>query len=239
MNLSRLLSPKLSVILAVITMGGGLGSTAHAQFIIAYDFTGGSAGASVTGTDAAKVSAENFSDVGDAGISSNSEMAFLSMGGTGVDLASALADSNYFTVTLSAANPGEVLDLTSMTLDFGGSTNAGAPTPNLVVQSSVGGFGSGNPILTVTPSSFALEDASVNSNPQLTAATVNISSTAFDNLSTVTFQFRFFDDNNTGNNFDRLDNVEFQGTVIPEPASVALLFGGLTALAVFWRRRKA
>jgi len=215
-------------------MCSGYWSIAEASVVISYDFTGCSATASVTGADAAKVSANNFISLGDASISSFSDMAFLSMGATGSDLASALADADYFSVTLSASNPGEVLDLSSMTLDFGGSTNAGSATSNLVVQSSVGGFGTGNPTLTVTPSSYTLVGGS---GEELTPATVNISSAAFDNLSSVTFQFRFFDDSNTGNNYDRLDNVEFQGAVIPEPASMALILGGLTAIGLCWRRR--
>lgn len=205
-------------------------SVGRAAFVTTYEFTGGSAAASVSGTDAASVTAGDFINVGAADISSNSEMAFLSMGQTGGDLAAALADDDYFSVTLSAANPGEFLNLSTLTLDYGGSTNGGGATIHLVVQSSLGGFGTGNPTLTVTPSSNTILGGA---GEELTPASVDISSSAFDNLNSVTFQFRFFDSSNTGNSYDRMDNVVFSGAVIPEPSSLLLLLlGGVSSLAL-------
>ena len=67
-------------------------------------------------------------------------------------------------------------------------------------------------------------------------ASVDVSGSDFDNLSSITFQFRFFDNaTDNSNQINRLDDIQLSGTIVPEPASLALL--PLGALALGRRRR--
>lgn len=222
-------------------------SSARADFQVTYNFSGGSGTGSKSGVDAAAVTAGTFTPMGgNAALSSFSNMAFLRSSFTGMTVADALADTDYFSVTLSAANPGEFLDLNSFTLDLGGSSSDGNFISHLVVQSSVGGFGTGNPTLSVTPSSkFIFSGAS--GNYQLSGAIVDVSSVAFDSLSTVTFQFSHFDTNPTAtagvsstNQINRFDDVVFGGSIvapIPEASSVIMVLSAFVAFYFLAIRR--
>lgn len=217
-----------------------LSQTAHAQFTVLYDFVGGGASALTTGSQASSVNAVDFTPVGSGAGISSSENAFLRSVSTGDDEASALNNLNYLSFTVSAANSGEFLNLSSLTFDLGGTTGTTVPNPgfttNIVVQSSVGGFGAGNPTITATPSSFDVPDDSTS----FTSTSVNISLTGaeFQGLSSITFQLRFFDDINSTTAIDRIDNVELSGAIVPEPASVALYIGlGVLGLVAYRRRR--
>lgn len=168
-------------------------------------------------------------------MSSFTNTGFLRSSFTGSDEAAALADTDYFSVTLSAGNPGEFLDLNSFVLDFGGSSSAGNYTANIVVQSDVGGLGSGNPTLSVSPNSKSISSDS--GTVQLSTATVDISGTEFDQLSSVTFQFRFWDTVSNNNQINRLDNIRFEGAVVPEPSSMLLVLSGVLAFGLIRRNK--
>lgn len=211
-------------------------AVARADFVVKYDFEGGSSvvlSPIVTGSDSASVNAHDFTAPGDASVSSSTDMGYVNISKTGIDLAAALADTDYFQFTIDAATPGQFLNLDSLAFDFGGSANQ-SHTANVVVQSSVGGFGTGNPTLTVTPNSHLVPGGTTN-NPSLIHAIVDISSPAFDHLSAITFQFRFFDDSNDTANYDRIDNFVITGSPVPEPAAVSML--ALGGLALLRRRR--
>lgn len=130
------------------------------------------------------------------------------------------------------------MSLTSFTLDFGGS--ASSPfTSNLLVQSSVGGFGSANPTLNVTPNSLAIPGTSTQT---FTGATVDVSGIDFTGLSSVTFQLRFFDNAGSQGDTNRIDNIVVNGTVaaVPEPHTYAMfVIGGLALLIAHRRRHRA
>src|SRR5690554_5163087 len=79
---------------------------AQAAFVVTWDFNDSSSTvadptATVTGTDAAKVDANDFMTAGNAGISASSDNAFLRAGSTGDDEASALSNTSYFYVTIT------------------------------------------------------------------------------------------------------------------------------------------
>lgn len=164
---------------------------------------------------------------------SGSGNAFIRSTVTGTDLAAALADTHYLSFTVTA-NAGHVLNLSSLTFDFGG-TSSSAYLAGMIVQSSAGGFGTGNPVLfnesysVPAGSSAASYDA---------GNLLDLSGGAFQGLSSITFQFRFFDNANSINEVDRLDNVVLNGAVlaVPEPSTYTLLVLGVGAL-FFLRRR--
>jgi hypothetical protein len=224
------MKPLLSLPLSLIALLAA--SHAHAQFTATYDFDG--VVADVTGTQASEVTAGNFVGFSDAKFSSGTESGYMFTEHTGTDEAAALADDDYFAFTISAANGGEFLNLSSFTFDFGGRGTA-SYTTNIVVQSSVGGFGSGNPILDVSTSSLTTTGTNAN---ELTNTIVDVSGVEFNSLSTVTFQIRYFDDSDSGSVMtNRLDNVVVSGAVIPEPASAAMIAGLLGLAFVMVRRR--
>ncbi len=171
----------------------------------------------------------------DSGISSGGDNAFLRSFATANDLAAALADDDSLSFTVTAF-AGQQLNLESLVFDFGGSNSTStSQTSNVVVQSSVDGFGTGNTVL-FTDSETIVSGAGQTSTPN-TGNTLVLTGSQFQGLSDITFQFRFFDTVN-GEFVNRLDNVVLNGTVtpIPEPASLALLaFGGVALLT---RRRR-
>ena len=210
-----------------------LASYADAQFTVTYDFAGGQS-SNIIGAQASQVTAPDFLGFSDAKFSGATESGYLFTEHTGADQAAALADDDYFQFTLSATNGSEFLDLSSFTFDFGG-RGTSAFTTNIVVQSSVGGFGTGNPILDVTPGTFTTTGTNAN---ELTNTIVDVSGSEFNNLSSVTFQIRYFDNSDSGSVLtNRLDNVVVSGAVIPEPGSYAMIAGMFGLAYVMIRRR--
>lgn len=225
----------------IVVLVAALVQRADAQFVVTYNFNDPSTStikltADVTGSQAILVTANPFTAPGTADVSSSTDTAFLRSTETGNNEAAALADADYFQFTLQAANPGEFLDLSSFTFSFGGTADT-TFTSNVVVQSSVGGFGTGNPTLVVTPSSFSIPSATT-STVTLTSASIDVSGFAFNSLSSVTFQIRFFDNASGTNQINRVDNLQISGAVVPEPSALLLLLGVFSALVAFGRRHR-
>ncbi|WP_269537167.1 PEP-CTERM sorting domain-containing protein [Cerasicoccus fimbriatus] len=231
----------------------GTPSIVFSQATISYPFISGSPAPTVTGVDASSVSAANFlsfngGDTSQIGFSSSSNNAFLRGGTTtGDTLESALDNSYYFQFTFSAANAGEVLDLDSFTLNFGATTGTVGFTTNLVIQSSVGGFGSGNPVLSLSNTDTGLNNGTVSipanqSSPYYQNIVVDVSDSAFDSISSIAFQVRVYD-NGTNNSvqINRFDNINIEATpvTVPEPAYYTSLLGLAVIGLVFLRRKKA
>lgn len=210
-------------------------------FQVTYDFAGGSGAAVVSGAGAAGVNAGAFTPVGNAALSSTFEEAVMRSDYTGFDLNAALADSDYFTFTLTAANPANPFNLNDFTLSFGvvsGSQFDSDIFSHLVVQSSIGGFGSGNPTLGISDDTVYLNTfpGSVYENPSVT-----VSGLAFDALTSITFQVRIWDTRNDTSEATRLDNLILSGdvTVIPEPSTMALVALGMAAVFARFRRHQS
>ncbi len=239
---------KTSLLLALGAVALLATATSHAAFVVTYDFTGGSPNAVVTGdlADTARITASPFtftstttetsasSGAGPDGGFSSAGNAFLRGDATGSTEAAALADDDFFSFTISVNNAVvDRLDLSSFTFDFGGTATATGFTTNVYVQSSVDGFGTGNPVLFTDSQAIAAnaDNASLN-----TANAVPVGTAAFDSLTNVTFQFRFSDTATTSPQINRFDNVVVNGAVVPEPSTVAMLLGGLGLLAMLRRR---
>ncbi len=218
----------------------------RAAILARYEFPGGSATPTAFGTG---VTAGNMTaSITDStqGFSSFSNNIFLRSQATGADQAAALADANFFSVTISATNVGlEELNLTSLTLLLGATTdNANAFNSTVYLQSSVGGTGTGNPVVAGTHTTFSIAAATpltFNGN----ATTFDLTGASFQGLSTITFHIRLSDNRDENGKINRIDDVTVNGTVdpvpedpvIPEPASLA--FCALGLLVMLPRRRRA
>lgn len=220
-------------------------AASHAAVTVTYDFDNSAnrALAAETGADAGSIAANDFgffstseegSSGDDSGISSSGN-AFIRPDSTGNDTAAALADDDYFSFTLNVTSS-DTFRIDSLTFDFGGNsgsgTNSAAFTSNVLVQSSAGGFGTGNPTLTVTPSSVFVPDTD---SLTLVNGDVDVSGLTFDTANPITFQIRFHDDTNAVSTVNRVDNVVVNASIVPEPSAAFL--GVIGALCFLLRRR--
>ncbi len=212
---------------------------ARTDILVHYAFTGGS---SAPNSEWTGVDADNFvanfgvntsaSSGDDAGFSSFSENAYIRTDATGSTEAAALSDDDYFSFEISAANPGEFLNLASLVFDFGGSSGSEYDS-EIYVQSSVGGFGTGNPVIFTSTHTVPASSADA---AGLTSGT-SVDLTGFAPVETISFQFRFSDDAGTLSQLNRLDNVILNGAVvIPEPSSLFLLSIAVLGL-IFYKRK--
>ncbi len=217
----------------------GFACNAGADILVKYDFIAASPVPSLSGSG---VTTQNFTyaNGGDEGGGSSTDIGFSTSGNaylrtdsTGSTEAAALADDDYFSFTISATSPGDLLNLTSLDFDFGGSNLSNNPAYNatIYVQSSVGGFGTGNPVLFTDTHTIPYSVTTFSSSP----GSLDLSGMA--DISTITFQFRFADTITTSGVANRLDNVVLTGTVIPEPGTFMLLLGSITAFGLMCRRR--
>ena len=215
-----------------------LSSAAQAAVLARYEFPSGAVTAT---TSLAGVTAGNFaftstSDEGAVGIDggfSAAGNAFNRSDTTGSTEANALADDDFFSVTLSATNVGETLNLSSVTFSLTATNdNTELFTTTAYLQSSVGGFGTGNAVISGTGNSATQNVAGTSA---ASSASFDLSAPAFQGLSTITFQVRFADTTNSNGDLARFDNFTVNGTVVPEPSAAVL--GGLGMLALLRRRR--
>ena len=179
------------------------------------------------------------------GLSSSGSNAFVRANTTGSTQSSALdqfdgtdTSPDYHELSITA-DPGHVLDLTSLVFDFGAflGFGDGGFTTNIVVQSDVGGFGNGNAVL------FDESQVATGSLAN-TGNTIDLSGASFQGLSSITFRFAFYDDSANAGSTNRIDNVVLNGAVnlaavasAPEPGTLILAAFGVVGLT-FGRRRK-
>jgi hypothetical protein len=177
--------------------------------LVSYDFSG-----NANGTYAAHVGGSAFSALSGGslvGTGGNPGGYFLGHGNWG--------SGNYFAFTVTA-NSGHHLDLSSLIFDARGAGNGGPPS-GFQLRSSLDGF-------TANIASGSLSGSWGSS------GSLNLSGSAFQNLSTITFRIYGVDNNNNGD--IQIDNVILDGVAAPEPATVALgVFGTGFALLSFGR----
>ncbi|RYD38059.1 MAG: PEP-CTERM sorting domain-containing protein [Verrucomicrobiaceae bacterium] len=136
-----------------------------------------------------------------------------------VDLATAVTGDSYFSITL---NPGDDVELTTISLDIGTTQPSGFPF-GMTIRSSVTG---------------TTNLLSVDANGQV-PANVGVDLTAYPQFAAlenpVTFYFYLYEYSGSNTLNFYADNITFSG--VPEPTSAAL--GGLAAAGLLVRRRRA
>jgi len=152
--------------------------------------------------------------------------------GPNPNLAGAINDGDYFTVSISA-NAGYLLDLDSFDFGIGRAANG---TTDYAVFTSIEGFDNGDELLFSDGGNIVSTTASND-------VSVDLSSSLYDSLETI--EFRIVIDNRSSNSSSSsatfIDNVTISGlaissVAIPEPSSVALL--GLGGLVLVARRKR-
>lgn len=169
----------------------------------------------------------NLTDVGTT--DSTGGVAFIRASATSNNLADALTDTDVFTVTI-AADEDFVFNLTSLTFDYGGSSD----TIDLITNAVIHSGGS-----TVFNEEFNAGRVSAGAGGSFdTGNSADLSGPTFQGITSATFTFANFDNTNSGSSTNRWDNIVINGEVVavPEPSSIALL--GLGGLALILRRRK-
>lgn len=182
----------------------------------------------------------NHGNGGDINFSGSSHNAFFRSQGTAADQAGALADSDYFSVTINAAS-GSLLNLDSIVFDFGASNHGDESSTVesfVYLQSDVDGTGSGNPVLFSDSKITAYTGGGAGS--LTSTGLIDLTDARFQGLGSITFRFSFSDDQDTSSHIARLDNVILNGTVatvaVPTPAALP---AGLTLMTLAVLRRRA
>jgi hypothetical protein len=124
------------------------------------------------------------------------------------------------------AAPGGLLDLTTLQFEVGKGGNS--DPRGYFIRSSVDGFAS------------TLFATNLPTGPQMAPAlqTIDLSTlSAYQNLSSVDFRFYVWTPNPTFQSVD-YRNLQLQGTVVPEPSSLALFAVAAAGLGLFHHRRK-
>ena len=232
--------------LSLLFVYAALASSAQADVLVAYPFTGNSdAPTSVAdGITATSFTAGSGLAAGAIGFSTaaveNSGEAdatvpvrFIRGTTTTTTEAGAISGNDYFSFTLTPGGT-DLLNLDSLFFDYSGNTlSAGTMSTSFFIQSSVDNFTS------IVGSTATVDTTGTGSTPRpFQRHTLNLSGTSFQNLDEVTFRLYIYQSDDNSNTLARLDNVTVSGTVIPEPGTYALIAGSLALVAIMVRRRR-
>jgi len=219
---------KMKMITVIVVLVSMVCSISQAGLIAEYDFNlDVSASSSVTDATAGDFVVGPGLD-GYAGRSGTSKSMYARASGTVniISVGDAIAGNDYLSVTIGA-NSGLEMNLTSLTLDYG-YTREGpydGKQMKLYLLTDIDGFTSadivGSQTINVGPN--------IQSPIPYTAVSIDLSGAQFQGVTAAT-EFRFYLADTTGgaDYIHRIDNVELNGTITPEPATMCLLgLGGL------------
>jgi hypothetical protein len=141
----------------------------------------------------------------------------------------ALTNNSYFSFTLTAANPGQKLKLSSISFNVGQGTSSNTQERGYALYWDVAGFDSASKALIADAKIDGYREPGGNwAAPSISLGNVEVTS--------VNFRFYVF----VGDGAGTASNIEFDNIIVtglaPEPASLGLL--SAPALALFARRRR-
>lgn len=206
----------------------GFASVANAAVLVEYDFTGGTQNPT---SEEANISGGTFTGAnGLIDISYDTPGATARGWNPGNSFSEALSHSNFWQFAITA-DPGYVFNLESITLS------------QVADGSGPGTFGIG---LSFDGNSWEFISAATSTTDTLTELTVSLTGSNLTNLTSAIIGIFGWDaDNNGGNSYWTVDDIQVNGevvaatSVVPEPASFALLSIGTLGLAGVAARRRA
>lgn len=222
---------KHAACLSLLTLASlSLASSASAAVVASYSFTSNlSSGDSQGSSLASSIQSGGGLGAQDTSWGRSGGQSDLYIRGNVTDTVASATDYVFFTLAIT---PGTTYDFTNLTFKHSIQIASGGTVPfntTIIVRSSLDGYAS-------ALGTFQL--GSVDAGGPYTATTnpsVNLS--AYTGISgTVEFRFYIQDDGDHTNNVTRIDDIQLNANVIPEPASGVMLLGA-GALAAFRRRR--
>ena len=210
----------------------GVDDTSGVDEIASYDFTGAGAASSDTEVNST-AGPYTVSTGGTSGISGSSETAYSARAATTTSEAGAVAagDFHEFTVTPDAEF---IMNLESLEFKQAATSAAGGGdwSSSLFVRSSVDSFAANVGAISTVDS--------VTNAAAGTDVALDLSDVAFQGITDpVTFRLYLYESGGSAaQEFHRLDDVVLNGTVVPEPSTLALAALGLLGITVCGRRRR-
>jgi|GEM_PF-1654733 len=226
--------------LPVIAAVGLLGvTTASGAVLTEYTFATNGASTNPTSNVSGSTAAYTGLSGSTVGLGGSLQSAFVRF-----DTAGTSFDSGKYLEFTLTADPGYVINLTSLTVDLGGSNVAGQPTRIASTQirsnAEVSDYSTS---LTLTPGPTTVAQVSLAGGTTVPASyvlyTADLTGAEFQNQTSVTFRIYGYGSASTTQAFWRADNVQLNGTVVavPEPSTSAIVVvSGLVWMTLIRRR---
>jgi hypothetical protein len=166
----------------------------------------------------------------DIGFSSSSNSTFYRSDATGATFSA--TEDDFFTFTLSAADPLDVLNLESLQIDVGG-TNTTSVDLEVTFAFTTSAAAGSEPL----ERSFSVP-VGTDSAAFASAPVIDLSAAAYQGVSSITFSVYAYDNLNSENAIPRFDNVVVNGSVVPIPEPTSALAGAAALGGLLMRRRR-
>jgi len=223
---------KHSAYLSFLTLASfALAGPASAAVVASYSFTSNlSSGDSQGSSLASAIQSGGGLGTQDTSWGRSGGQSDLYIRGNVTDTVASLTDFVFFTVTIS---PGTTYDFTNLTFKHSIQIASGGTIPfnsTIIVRSSLNGYAS-------ALGTFQM-GKEISGGPYTAETDPSVNLSAYTGVSGIV-EFRFYiqDDGDHTNNVTRIDDIQLNANVIPEPASGVMLLGA-GALAAFRRRRR-